>query len=161
MEGRDCEFRYQHGDFRPKKNMVLFPVCNSRVQKKFLQKILETEDGLLYAWYMSWKPPINRRANKNLLNHKRFFRLLSQQCNFLDEETAFAFYSAIVGLVGQELRRSGMVRLPYLGDFGLVETKPRPGWCGKAHVYMGLKRTLRFYPSERLRRYFAQRQKMQ
>ena len=107
---------------------------------------------------MAWTPPINRRGKKNLLNDKRFYRLLSEQCNFADKDTLFVFYIGLIQLVGQELRRHRVVRLPHLGDMALVRQKPRPGWMGKAHVYMGERDVLKFYPKERLRRYFNKRQ---
>ena len=106
---------------------------------------------------MSWKPPINRREKANLLNDKRFYRLLSEQCNYADKDMLFLVYMGLVQVVAQELRRNDVARLPHLGDFGLVVQKPRPGWMGKAHVRMGPKKVLRFYPKERFRRYFSAR----
>lgn len=105
---------------------------------------------------MSWKPPINRRENKSLLNDERFFRLLAKKCaRFSDRDKVFLTYMTMVTMLGEELRRHDVAHLPHLGDFGLVEQKPRPGWCGKRHIRMGPKKILRFYPKERLRRYFA------
>lgn len=103
---------------------------------------------------MAWKPPIDRRSKRALLNDKRFFRLLAEECHFADKDTAFLVYIWVVKLVFQELRRFGVARLPHLGDFGLVEQKPRPGWIGKVHVRMGAKKVLRFYPKDRMKRYF-------
>jgi len=104
---------------------------------------------------MAWTPPIKRREKKNLLNDKRFYRLLSEQCNFADRDTLFIFYTGLVQVVAQELRRHKVARLPHLGDFGLVEQKPRPGWMGKVHVHMVARDVLKFYPKERFRRYFS------
>lgn len=127
--------------------------------KKFLQKILETEDGLLYdIWYMAWTPPFNRREKGNLLNDARFYRLLVENCKYLDKDTALIFYATVVQIVGQELRRNKVVSLPHLGDFALVEQKPRPAWAGRKRVFMPARDVLKFYPKEKLRRYFNKRQ---
>ena len=81
--------------------------------------------------------------------------MLAEQCNFANEDTIFLFYTGLVQVVAQELRRHKMARLPHLGDFGLVEQKPRPGWVGRARVYLDARQVLRFYPKERFRRYFS------
>ena len=107
---------------------------------------------------MAWKPPIDRRGKKNLLNDKRFYRLLSEQCNYIDRDTAFLFYMGLVQLVEQELRTHKLVRLPHLGDMALVQQKARPAWVGSSHVRIGPRDVLKFYPKERVRRYFNARQ---
>ncbi len=107
---------------------------------------------------MAWTPPTNRLGKKNLLSDKRFYRLLSEQSNFIDPDTAFLFYAGLVALIGDELRKNKIVRLPHLGDFALVEQKPRPAWCGRMHAVIGSREILKFYPKERLRRYFSKRQ---
>ncbi len=106
---------------------------------------------------MSWKNPIDRQSKKHLLNDKRFFNLLSEQYNFGDKNTAVRFYMGLVHLIAKELRINGVAQLPHLGIFGLVRQQPRIGWMGKSHVFMGPKRVLRFYPKEKLRRYFSKR----
>jgi len=67
-------------------------------------------------------------------------------------------YIAVVKLVEQELRRHKMVRLPHLGDFALVTYKGGPALVGKQQVTIGDREVLKFYPKERLRRYFNARQ---
>ncbi|HWO07262.1 MAG TPA: hypothetical protein VNM40_01605 [Candidatus Paceibacterota bacterium] len=108
---------------------------------------------------MAWTPPIDRRAKKELLKNRRFYRLLSEQCPFMDQDTAFVFYTGLVAVVAQELRRHGVARMPHLGDFALVEQKARPAWVGNHQVMMGAREVLKFYPKERMRRYFNKRQK--
>lgn len=108
---------------------------------------------------MAWTPPIDRRMKKELLKDKRFYRLLSEQCPFTDRDTAFVFYTGLVQVVAQELRRHGVARMPHLGDFALVEQKARPAWVGKQHVMLGAREVLKFYPKERMRRYFNKRKK--
>lgn len=108
---------------------------------------------------MSWSPPIHRRANRNLLNDDRFFRLLTQECiRFADKDTARTVYMMVLAVVAQELNRHGMVRLPHLGDLGLVKQKPRPAWCGKVHVLMPARKVLRFYPNYYARQQFNKKQ---
>jgi nucleoid DNA-binding protein len=103
---------------------------------------------------MSWKPPINRE-NKELFNQKRFFRLLSEKSNFIDPDASFLCYMGLVALVEQELRLRKFVRLPHLGDFALVEQKPRMAWVGKSHVKIGARDVVKFYPKEKMRRHFS------
>jgi len=107
---------------------------------------------------MPHTPPINRRQNKHLLNDKRFYDLLSQQYGHISKDEAFILYIAIVKLVEQELRRHKMVRLPCLGDFALVRRKGGPALVGTQQVNIGDRDVLKFYPKERLRRYFNARQ---
>lgn len=115
--------------------------------------------GLRYHLVMPYTPPINRRQNNHLLNDDRFYKLLSQHYNHISKDEAFIFYISIVKLVEQELRRHKMVRLPHLGDFALVTYKGGPRLVGKQQVRTGDHEVLKFYPKERLRRYFnAQKQ---
>ena len=73
----------------------------------------------------------------------------------MDQDTVSTIYMGMVKLVSQELRTNKIVRLPHLGDFALVEQKSRPAWTGRAHVQLGAKDILKFYPKEALRRYFS------
>lgn len=114
--------------------------------------------GFMYAYLMPWTPPINARLRKDLLKDKRFYRLLSEHANFIDPDTTFAFYMSLVALVGEELRRNKIVRLPHLGDFALIRQQPRVAWTGSIQAKIDSREVLRFYPKERLRRYFSQRQ---
>lgn len=114
--------------------------------------------GFRYTLGMPWTPPTKYLKNKETLDSERFFRLLGEQSNYIDQDTAFVFYMALVTLIGAELRRHKFIRLPHLGDMALVAQKPRPGWIGRMHVVMGSREVLRFYPKEKLRRYFNKRQ---
>ncbi len=105
---------------------------------------------------MPWTPPIKRREHP--INEKEFFRLLSAECNYIDECTVRDLYFGLVRVVKQELRTKKCARLPQLGDFGLVEQKPRMAWVGKAHALIASREVLRFYPAEYIRRYFNARQ---
>ena len=109
---------------------------------------------------MPWTPPIARRKNKALLNEKRFFGLLSDQWNFMDRDSTSDLYMGVVKVVARELREHKIARLPGLGDLALVPQAPRLGWRGKNRVYMGPRDVLKFYPQEKMRRYFNKRQDM-
>lgn len=107
---------------------------------------------------MPYTPPIQRNKRRHLLNDQRFYQLLTQQFSHISRDEAFIMYIAIVKLVEQELRRHKMVRLPHLGDFALVKYKSRPGLVGSHQVRLPEREVLKFYPKERLRRYFNARQ---
>ena len=107
---------------------------------------------------MAWTPKTKYLKRPELLNEKRFYRLLGQQSNYIDPDTALVFYAGLVGLIGEELRKNKFVRLPHLGDFALVEQKSRPAWCGRLHAVIGTREVLKFYPKEYLRRRFNKRQ---
>lgn len=120
-----------------------------------IKQDLSPHGPLVSCFHMAWTPPIKRREKANLLNDKRFYRLLSEKCNFTDRDTLFLVYTGMVQVVAQELRLHKVARLPHLGDFGLVEQKPRLGWMGKTRVRMKARDVLKFYPKERFRRYFS------
>ena len=125
--------------------------------KKFCQKFQSWV--LRYSVVMAWKPPINYKANKDLLRDERFYQLLSKELNHLSRDEVFIIYVAIVQVVAQELRRHKVVRLPHLGDFALVKRPSRPGIAGPHQVTLAEHEVLKFYPKQRLKRYFAERQK--
>ena len=108
---------------------------------------------------MAWKPPINYETNKDLLRDERFYQLLSKELNHLSRDEVFIIYVAMVQVVAQELRRHKVVRLPHLGDFALVKRPSRPGVAGPHQVMLPEHEVLKFYPKQRLKRYFAERQK--
>lgn len=105
---------------------------------------------------MAWKSPIER--GKHRINEKEFFRLISEQCNYIDERSVREMYMGLVRVVTQELRRKNYARLPHLGDFGFIEQKSRPAWLGKMHVRIGPRMILKFYICEKIRRYFSAKQ---
>jgi len=108
---------------------------------------------------MAWKPPINYQANKDLLRDERFYELLTKELKHLSRDEVFIIYVAMVQVVAQELRRHKVVRLPHLGDFALVKQQARPGVAGPYRVMLGEREVLKFYPKQRLKRYFAARNK--
>ncbi|OGZ65185.1 MAG: hypothetical protein A3C50_03010 [Candidatus Staskawiczbacteria bacterium RIFCSPHIGHO2_02_FULL_43_16] len=107
---------------------------------------------------MPYVSPTKYLKKKELLNSKRFYRLLSAQTNFIDPDTTMLFYVGMAMLITDELRKHNFVRLPILGDFCLVEQKPRVAWLGKLQAVIGTREVLKFYPNYHLRRYFNKRQ---
>ncbi len=107
---------------------------------------------------MAWQPPTQYLKRKELISDKRFYRLLSEQTNFIDPDTSLLFYTGLVYLIAEELRKHKFIRMPNLGDFALVEQKSRPAWVGKLHAVIGPREVLRFYPKEKFRRYFNKKQ---
>lgn len=107
---------------------------------------------------MAWTPPTKFLKEPELLNDKRFYRLLSAQTNFIDDETTMLFYTGLTVLIADELQKHKFVRLPNLGDFALIPQKPRPAWLGRLHAVIGSREILKFYPKYRFRRYFNKKQ---
>jgi nucleoid DNA-binding protein len=107
-------------------------------------------------------PPIKRRElrKKGLLDETTFFRELSARCNYADEETVRRFYGALVKTITAQLRNNKVCRLPHLGDFALVEQKPRSVLSGKSRTKLQPV-VLKFYPNDGWRQYFAFRGNIQ
>lgn len=119
----------------------------------------KTEWALAILFPMAWKSPVKPKENRELLKRDRFFRLLAQECaKFTDRETAYLVYYMMLGMIGEQLKRHGVARLPDFADIALVERKPRLGWCGKTRVRMPARKVLRLYPNYHLRRVFNKRQ---
>lgn len=102
-------------------------------------------------------PPIDTREleKKGILDEGRFFRLLSEQNNYVDPKTVRDFYMGLVRLITDELKENGVVRLPHLGMFALVKQKDKPGWAGQFRAMIIGKYILKFYPKEAWRKYFS------
>ena len=119
----------------------------------------KTFDGssILSGPAIAHTPPINIRAlaQKGILKPERFFRLLSEQNNYVDTKTIENFYMGLVRVLTQELRQNGVVRLPHIGDLALVKQKDRIGWKGKIQGMIQGKYVLKFYSQESWRKYFS------
>ena len=110
---------------------------------------------------MAHTPPIDLRelAKKGVLDEDRFFRLLSEQNNYVDPKTVKDFYMGLVRLLSKELKENGVVRLPCLGDMALVKQKDKMGWAGQFRRMIYGKYMLKFYPKEAWRKYFTELEK--
>jgi hypothetical protein len=106
---------------------------------------------------MAYTPPIGiRELGKNgFLDEDRFFRLLSEENNYVDPKTVKDFYMGLVRLLSKELKERGVVRLPHLGDMALVKQKDKLGWAGKFQAMVLGKYMLKFYPQDSWRKYFT------
>jgi nucleoid DNA-binding protein len=106
---------------------------------------------------MAVTPPIDLRelAKKGVFDEDRFFRMLSENNNYVDDKTSRDFYMGLVRLITKELRKNGVLRLPHLGDFALVKQPDRIGWAGKQQGILEGKYSLKFYPKEAWRKYFS------
>jgi hypothetical protein len=110
---------------------------------------------------MAWTPPTKHLRKKELLDPERFYRLLSEQSNYMDPEVAIRIYLGMVMVIVEELRKHKFIRLPILGDFAIVRQKSRPAWVGKSHCVIDGMEILKFYPKETFRRDFNNRQTVQ
>lgn len=97
---------------------------------------------------------ITNLTKRGLLDETRFFRLLSEQNNYVDPKTVRNFYEGLVRVIKSELRENGGIRLPDIGDMALVKVKAHIGWVGKIRQIIPESQTLKFYPKEALRKYF-------
>lgn len=107
---------------------------------------------------MSWKAPTQHLKKKELLNHEEFYRKLSEKWDYVDSETVTRFYLEFVKMISNELKEHSFVRLPHLGDWALVPYRGRTAFIGREHLRIGPRDVLKFYPKEKMRRYFNKRQ---
>lgn len=91
--------------------------------------------------------------DKGLLEEDRFYRLVSEKANYMDEETVKTLYMAIVAVIGSEIKANQAVRLPHIGDLALVTIPPRMGLMGKVRTFLAESKVLKFIPNEGLRRH--------
>ena len=103
-------------------------------------------------------PNIKHLKKKELLSEERFFRLLSEQNNYVDPKTCNDFYMGLVRLIADELRKNKFIWLPAIGEYALVQQKSRFGWVGKERIVISGMEILKFYPDMKLRKYFNKRQ---
>jgi hypothetical protein len=90
-----------------------------------------------------------------VLDEERFYRLLSEQCNYISKEDVKLFYMGLVRLATQEIRKNGIVIFPHLGYFALLKQADKVGLFGKSQVFSTGKYVLKFYAQEKWRRYFS------
>lgn len=109
---------------------------------------------------MAHTPPIDLRElqKKGVLDEVRFFRMLSEECNYVAPETVKDFYMGLVRHMTSELKKNGVVRMPHLGDFALVKQKPRLGWAGQFQTMLEGGYMLKFYAKDTWRKYFLKLQ---
>jgi len=106
---------------------------------------------------MPYTPPIGIKelSKKGIFDEDRFFQLLSEQCNYTEKAVVKDFYMGFVRMLTQELRTTGIVRLPHLGFIALVKQKPTVGLSGKQRVRIDGKYMIKFYVKDTWRKYFT------
>lgn len=109
---------------------------------------------------MSTKQPPEIKEKRALLGRDRYFRLLGEKCAGygVNRDLAYLVYMASIQVIGQELNRHGVVRLPHIGTIAMVEQKARPAWCGKARVHMPARKTLKMHPDYLLKKIYNTKQ---
>jgi len=88
----------------------------------------------------------------------RFYKLLAQRCNYMDDTTIAHFYLGMVAVVLDELRRDKVVTLPLLGDLQLKTQKRRMAWVGRTHALIGPRDVLKFRATDDFKRYLSKMQ---
>lgn len=106
---------------------------------------------------MPHTPKIDIRSlvKSGAFDEERFFRLLSEENNYVDPKVVKDFYLGLVRVLTKELKQNGVVRLPHLGDMALVKQKDKIGWAGKVQRIICGKYILKFYPKQAWREYFS------
>lgn len=113
--------------------------------------------GLRYACvYMSTKLPPEIKEKRALLGTERYYKLLVEKCAEFgaSRDLVFLVHMASLRVIGQELNRHGVVRIPHVGTIALVSQKPRPEWHGRARVRLPTRKVLKMYPHYMLRRVY-------
>lgn len=105
---------------------------------------------------MSSKQPPEIREKRALLGNERYYKLLVEKCADFgaSRDLVFLVHMASLRVIGQELNRHGVVRIPHIGTIALVEQKPRPAWCGRTRVRLPARKVLKMYPDYMLRRVY-------
>ncbi len=104
---------------------------------------------------------IKLRAQKGLLDNARFYRILQENCNYMDIETIKMVYLGVVKTVSSELRKEKFVRLPHLCDFAISPTLRAVRLAGKDPqgryilVKGGVGMNLRVIPISTFTEYFS------
>ena len=88
-----------------------------------------------------------------LIGEDRFFRLVSSQCDYMDEETIKSVYMAVVRVISKDLKENEIARIPHIGDLVMVEKTARMGLVGKTRVMMPESKVVKFYIDEMFRRH--------
>lgn len=92
---------------------------------------------------------------KGVFDEDRFFRLLSEQNNYVDSKTVKDFYMGLVRLMTQELKENGVIQLPHVGYLALMKQKDKMGWIGKSWTMIRGQYVLRFYANQTWKKYFS------
>lgn len=92
---------------------------------------------------------------KGFLKDERFFRLLSEENNYVDPASIKDFYMGLIRVITKDLKTTGVCKVPHLGYFALVRQKDKLGLTGQVRSMVRGKYVLKFYPKEAWRDYFT------
>jgi hypothetical protein len=113
---------------------------------------------------MSSKQPPEVREKRALLGRERYYKLLTEKCAEtgigVSRDLVYLVHMSSLQVIGQELNRNGVVRIPHLGTIALVEQNSRPALCGKARVRLPARKVLKVYPDYLLRRIYNTKQNL-
>jgi hypothetical protein len=109
---------------------------------------------------MSSRQPKEIREKRALLKKDRYFKLLAEKCASFgaSRDLAYLVHMSALQVIGQELNRHGVVRIPHVGTIALVDQKSRVALAGKAQVRMPARKILKVYPDYVLRRIYNAKQ---
>lgn len=105
---------------------------------------------------MSTKQPPEIRTKRELLSTERYYRLLTEKCVSFgaSRDLVYLIHMSALQVIGQELNRHGVVRIPHVGTIAMVTQKSRIAWCGKRQVLLPERKVLKMYPDYLLRRIY-------
>ncbi len=107
---------------------------------------------------MSTKQPPEIREKRQLLGTERYYKLLTEKCAEtglgVSRDLVYLVHMSALQVIGQELNRHGVVRIPHVGTIALVEQKSRPAWCGKMRVRLPARKVVKMVPDYMLRRIY-------
>ncbi len=86
----------------------------------------------------------------------QFFQLVSFRCNYIKEQLVKDVFYSMVKVIVQELKRTGVVRLPNFGDFVITVHKGRVMRDVKTGSLRKIssKKTIKFMVDYKLKKYF-------
>ena len=106
------------------------------------------------AWTPKVAPAIAELKHSGILSEDRFYRMVSEQNNYMDPASTRAFYQAMYNHVNNELRLHGAVRLPMMGNMYLLKRRDGTGWNGNHMAFIKDKYILRLDPAEKWKKYW-------
>ncbi|HWO07795.1 MAG TPA: hypothetical protein VNM40_04435 [Candidatus Paceibacterota bacterium] len=107
---------------------------------------------------MSRKMPKEVKEKRALLGTERYYKLLTEKCAEtglgVSRDLVYLVHMSALQVIGQELNRHGVVRIPHVGTIVLAEQKSRPAWCGKMRVQLPARKVMKMVPDYMLRRIY-------
>lgn len=107
---------------------------------------------------MSRKMPPEVKEKRALLGSERYYKLLTEKCAEtglgISRDLVYLVHMSALQVIGQELNRHGIVRIPHVGTIVLAEQKSRPAWCGEMRVHLPARKVMKMIPDYMLRRIY-------